>query len=332
MKKVLYVLLGLVALYFILCVFGPGHVKVERSIDINASADAVKAHLADYHFFHEKWSPWTEKDPGMKTIYTGEVGQEGHSIAWESDKKDVGKGSMTYKGTHGDTVMHTLSFEGQGDAKIYHVVVANGDASKATWVMESETPFMFRAIMLFMNMDKMLGPDFEKGLANLKTAMEAMPADATVQYNVQEINWEAKTFYGKKETLSFDKLPAFFGSSYGKIGEALGKAKAQPIGMPKAIFFSFDEKAMITEVAAVMEVANGTKLEGVEKFETPAGKVLKIEYFGAYEKSANAHYAMDAYMKEKGLTQTYVIEDYVTDPGTEKDTAKWQTDIFYLVK
>ncbi|MDF2451811.1 MAG: hypothetical protein K0S26_1315, partial [Bacteroidota bacterium] len=92
------------------------------------------------------------------------------------------------------------------------------------------------------------------------------------------------------------------------------------------------EKTMTTEVAAVMEVANGTKLEGVEKFETPAGKVLKIEYFGAYDKSANAHYAMDAYMKEKGLTQSYVLEEYVTDPGTEKDTAKWQTDIFYLVK
>jgi effector-binding domain-containing protein len=332
MRKILYVLLGLVALYFILCIVGPGHVKVERSIDINASTDLIKAKLADYKFFHESWSPWTEKDPGMKTTYTGEAGKEGHSIAWESDKKDVGKGSMTYNGAHGDTVMHTLSFEGQGDAKIYHVVAANGSASKATWVMESETPFMFRAIMLFMNMDKMLGPDFEKGLSNLKKAIEALPAETTVHYDVTEMNWDAKTFYGKKETLAFDKLAAFFGASYGKIGEALGKAKAQPIGMPKAIYFTFDEKTMTTEVAAVMEVANGTKLEGVEKFETPAGKVLKIEYFGAYDKSANAHYAMDAYMKEKGLTQSYVLEEYVTDPGTEKDTAKWQTDIFYLVK
>lgn len=95
MKKILYVLLGLVALYFILCIVGPAHVKVERSININASADLIKTKLGDYKFFHESWSPWTEKDPGMKTTYTGEAGKEGHSIAWESDKKDVGKGSMT---------------------------------------------------------------------------------------------------------------------------------------------------------------------------------------------------------------------------------------------
>lgn len=333
MKKILYVLIGLVAVYFILCLIGPGHVKVERSIDINTSADAVKAHLADYHFFHEKWSPWTEKDPGMKTTYTGETGKEGHKLAWESDKDEVGHGSMTYKGTYGDTVMHSLHFEGQGDdAKIYHVAAANGAGTKVTWVMESETPFMFRAMMLFMNMDKMIGPDFEKGLAKLKAAMEAMPAEPLAHYDVEEINWEAKTFYGVKGNMSFDKLSAFFGESYGKIGQALGKAKAQPIGQPKAIYFMFDEKTMMTDVAAVMEVTNGTKLEGVEKFETPAAKVLKIAYYGAYEKSGNAHYAMDAYMKEKGLTQSFVLEEYVTDPMTEKDTAKWLTNIYYLVK
>lgn len=332
MKKILYVLLGLVALYLILCLVGPAHVKVERSIDINASADLIKTRLGDYKFFHESWSPWTEKDPGMKTTYTGEAGKEGHSIAWESDKKDVGKGSMSYIGTHGDTVMHTLSFEGQGDAKIYHVISANGTASKATWVMESETPFMFRAMMLFMNMDKMLGPDFEKGLANLKTAMEALPAEPTAHYDIEEMNWDAKTYYGVKAKLAFDKLAAFFGPAYGKIGEAMKKAKAEMKSAPSAIYFSFDEKTMVTDVAAVIEVANGTKLEGVEKFETPAGKVLKIAYYGAYDKVANAHYAMDAYMKEKSLTQSYAIEEYVTDPMTEKDTAKWLTNIFYLVK
>ena len=57
-----------------------------------------------------------------------------------------------------------------------------------------------------------------------------------------------------------------------------------------------------------------------------------IEYFGAYDKSANAHYAMDAYMKEKGITQSLVLEEYANDPMTEKDTAKWQTDIYYRIQ
>lgn len=333
MKKILYVLIGLVVIYVVLCLVGPSQMKIERSIDINASTDLIKSKMADLKFFHETWSPWTEKDPNMKVTYTGQPGQEGSTMAWESDKKDVGKGSMTYKYTHGDTIMESLFFEGQGEAQVYHTVTSNGAMSKVTWTMQNDVPFPFRVMMLFMDIDKMVGPDFEKGLNKLKTALESMPAEASAtHYDVMEMNWEAKTFYGVKEKLAFDKLAEFFGKSYGKIGAALGKAKAQPIGQPKAIYFTFDEKTMMTDVAAVMEVANGTKLEGVEKFETPAGKVLHIEYYGAYDKSANAHYAMDAYMKEKGLTQSYVLEEYVTDPMNEKDTAKWLTNIFYLVK
>lgn len=332
MKKILYVLIGLVAIWLILCLVGPSQIKVERSTDINASADVIRAKIVDLKFFHESWSPWTEKDPNMKVTYKGEIGQAGNSMSWESNNKEVGVGSMTYKYTHGDTIMESLYFEGQGEAQIYHIVASNGEGSKVTWIMQNDVPFYVRFMMLFMNIDKMVGPDFEKGLNKLKTVMESMPASSTVNYEVKEMNWDAKTFYGVKSHLSFDKISDFFGTSYGKIGEALGKAKTQPIGMPKAIYFSFDEKTMMTDVAAVMEVANGTKLEGVEKFETPAGKVLVIEYFGDYNKSANAHYAMDAYMKEKGLTQNFVIEEYANDPMVEKDTAKWQTNIFYLVK
>ncbi len=333
MKKVLYVILGLGILYLILCFVGPSQIRVERSIEIDSPADVIKMKLADYKFFHEAWSPWTEKDPGMKKTYSGDAGTIGHKLSWESDSAEVGKGSMTYNYTSGDTVMHTLYFDGQGDAKIYHLVSPGANGSKVTWVMDNKIPLMARAMMLFMNMDKMLGPDFEKGLGKLKTAIESMPAaQPTANYQVKEMNWEAKTFYGIRGKMEFMKMAAFFGESYGKIGQAIGKAKATPIGAPKAIYFSFDEKTMVGDLAAVMEFANGTKLAGLEKWETPAGKVLLIEYYGSYDKSGNAHYAMDAYMKEKGYTQGTVLEEYVTDPMSEKDTAKWLTNIFYMVK
>ncbi len=331
MKKILYILIGLVFVYLILCLIGPSQISVERSITINAPANVIKSRIIDLKFFHETWSPWTEKDPAMKVTYTGETGKEGNSMAWESKVKEVGNGSMTYMYAHGDTIVELLHFDGHSsDAHIYHIVTSEGNSSKVSWIMQDPCPFAFRAMMLFMNMDKMLGPDFEKGLNKLKVAMESIPTPT--HYDIKEIAWDAKTFYGVKGNMSFDKISAFFGNSYHKIGEALGKAKAQPIGMPKAIYFSFNEKTMMADVAAVMEVANGTKLEGVEKFETPASKVLMIEYFGAYDKSANAHYAMDANMKEKGYTQSSVIEEYANDPMIEKDTAKWQTNIFYLVK
>lgn len=334
MKKILYVLVGLVAVYLILCIAGPSTVKVERSIDIKTSSvEDLQHKLADLKFFHDKWSPWTRRDPNMKTTYTGVCCEPGSSYAWESEKDSVGKGTMTFNKFTTDSVLITLTFDGMGDSKVYYITKPSDNGTiNVTWGMIFDIGFFGRAPMLFMSMDKMIGPDYETGLANLKKEIESMPVATANNYEVKELNWEAKTFYGVKDKLSFDKIGAFFGTSYGKIGEALGKAKAQPIGMPKAIYFTFDEKTMVTDLAAVMEVANGTKLEGVEKFETPASKVLLIEYFGAYDKSANAHYAMDAYMKEKGLTQTFVLEEYANDPMTEKDTAKWQTNIFYLVK
>lgn len=334
MKKILYVIIGIGAIYLIMCLFGPSKIKVERSIDIKTSSiEDLQHHLADFKLFHDKWSPWTKRDPKMKTIYSGECCEPGSSYRWESEVDSVGKGTMTFNKFTPDSVLMTLSFDGMGDNELYFITKPSTDGTiNVTWGVVFDIGFFGRAPMIFINMDKIIGGDYENGLSKLKQEIESMPATSSSNYEVKELNWDAKTFYGVKANLSFDKISAFFGESYAKIGAALGKAKAQPIGMPKAFYFTFDEKAMVTDVAAVMEVANGTKLEGVEKFETPASKVLLIEYFGAYDKSANAHYAMDAYMKEKNLTQSFVLEEYVTDPMTEKDTAKWLTNIYYLIK
>jgi len=333
-KKILYVIIGLFVVYFILCLAGPSQMKVERSIDINASADLIKSKMIDLKFFQETWSPFTEKDPAMKVTYEGETGKEGNKMSWVSDKKEVGIGSMKYKYTHGDTIMESLFFEGQGEAQIFHIVTSNGNASKVTWNMQNSIPFFFRAMMLFMNIDKMVGPDFEKGLSKLKTAMENMPKEVeTASYEIKELDWDVKTYYGIKTTnIAFDKIGPFFGQSYGKIGEALSKAKVQPLMPPKALYFKYDEKNMTCDVAAVIEVANGSKVSGIEKFEFPPSKVLHIAYYGSYEKSANAHYAMDEYMKQKKLIQSAVLEEYVTDPMMEKDTTKWLTNIYYFIK
>ena len=110
------------------------------------------------------------------------------------------------------------------------------------------------------------------------------------------------------------------------------KKAVEPTMAPSAIYFKWDQEKGETDCAAVSCVPNGTKIKGYETFAVPASKVLLIEYYGAYEKSINAHNAMDAYMKANNLPmQTQVIEEYVTDPMHEKDTAKWLTNIFYVL-
>ena len=330
MKKVLYVIIGLVVGYFVLCLFGPKEISVERSIVVNADPALVKTQIGDLKFFQEKWSPWSEKDPNMKVTYMGEMGKTGSGYSWTGNK-EVGSGTMVVTSTEGDSVIQKLSFEGMGDSRTFYAVKPENNASKITWGISFDVGFMGRAMMLFMNMDKMMGADFEKGLTKFKTEIESMPAP-TAEYEVKEVNWDEKTFIGKRGTYTFDKLSSFFGENYPKIFDELDKTKVTPLMAPSAIYFKYDEAKGETDCAAVTCVPKGTNIKGLETFAVPTSRVLQVQYYGAYDKSAQAHLAMDKYIKANNLpTQTHVIEEYVTDPMHEKDTAKWLTNIYYVI-
>lgn len=333
MKKVLYVIIGIAILYLVLCLMGPSQLTIERNVSVNAGANAVNAAIVDHKIFHEKWSPWTEKDPAMKVTYEGEAGQVGHKMSWVSEVKDVGKGSMKIESVSADSVIETLSFEGMGDSKVYFKVKTDNSTTNVIWGMSNKIGFFGRGFMLFMNVDKMVGPDFEKGLSKLKSYVESIPAEPKAfAYEVKEIQWEERTYCGKKETFGTDKLYPFFAENFPKIFADLTKAKLKPSGSPSAIYFKWDTEKNETECAAVACLPKGTVLKGWEKWVIPSSKVLHIEYYGAYNKSMGAHNTMMNYMKEKGFEQSMVIEEYVTDPSTEKDTAKWLSNIFYVLK
>lgn len=172
LKKILIALASIIGLYFILCIIGNSDSRVERMIEINAPAETIKNTLYDFKIFQEQWSPYTKYDPQMKTNYTGTVGERGYKLSWESDKEQAGKGSLTYQYTHGDTIMNTLHFDDFGDSENYYILKQQGEKSQVVWGMYSHTPFMFRAMSLFMSFEEMIAPDFEEGLKNLKKLIE----------------------------------------------------------------------------------------------------------------------------------------------------------------
>ena len=178
-KKILYAILALVVLYFVLCLIGPSSIKVERSASINASAEAVKSQITDYNVFNS-WSPWAEKDTAMKFTVEGQVGTVGHKYAWEGNK-NVGKGTMQLTSIGADTIIEQLDFDGRGISDVYFIFKPEGTATNLTWAIKMNVPFFGRGMMLFFKgqMDKMLGGDFEKGLAKLKSVVEAEPVAKT---------------------------------------------------------------------------------------------------------------------------------------------------------
>lgn len=147
---------------------------VERSRKIAAAPADVFAHVVDLHKW-EHWSPWASMDPNMTKTYEGEAGAVGSTYHWTGNRK-VGEGQMTVTSVEAPSrvaiaLQFMKPFKSESVTEI--LVSADGDGSDVVWRMAGEKTFMVKLMGLIgKNMDKMVGPDFEKGLASLKAVVE----------------------------------------------------------------------------------------------------------------------------------------------------------------
>jgi effector-binding domain-containing protein len=331
-KRTAIVLLVLAVVYLVLCLFGPKEMKVVRTATINAKPEAIMPLLTDLKIFQEKWSPFTEKDPNMSTKYEGAAGTVGHKYSW-SGNDQVKTGSLTLDSISERKVVSTLMFGESMKSKTWQEVESMGDTSKVSWGMYSETPWFMRGMMVFMNMEKMIGPDFDKGLAKLKTLAEENAAKAAPSFTVNEVDFEARTYIGKKDMVTMEGMQEFFGQNFSAIKESMAKAKVEVTGPPTGLYWNWKDSDPKHEMAAAQPAKAGTKeVKGWEKFEIPAAKAVMIDYYGSYDNLAAGHAAIKKYLTEKNLQESVVLEEYVSDPGSEKDPSKWLTKIYYIVK
>lgn len=177
MKKILLgALLVIVLIVLIFCVvvaMQPATYHVERSATINASASAVFAQVNDFHKW-DAWSPWSKLDPAMKTTYEGASSGTGAIYSW-SGNDQVGEGRMTITESRpSDLIKIKLEFIKPFAATnaTTFTFKPQGNQTAVTWTMDGNNNFIGKAASLFMNMDKMVGTDFEKGLAQMKTIAE----------------------------------------------------------------------------------------------------------------------------------------------------------------
>jgi uncharacterized protein YndB with AHSA1/START domain len=167
------VILGLIALVLVLAASRPDAFRVERSISINAAPEKVFGAINDFHRW-TAWSPWEKIDPDMKRSYSGAAAGEGAAYAWEGNNK-VGQGRMEIaQSSPSSRIVIKLDFlkpfEAHNTAEF--TLVPKGGTTVLTWAMYGPQPFVTKVMTLFISMDKMVGKDFEKGLANLKAVAE----------------------------------------------------------------------------------------------------------------------------------------------------------------
>jgi len=147
---------------------------VERKKKIAAAPADVFEHVVDLREW-DNWSPWAAMDPNMEKRYNGEPGTVGSTYRWLGNRK-VGEGQMTV--TEVDTpnrvaidLKFIKPFKSESVTEV--IVGADGDGSEVTWRMTGEHTRMTKIMGIFRSMDKMVGPDFEKGLSSLKSVVES---------------------------------------------------------------------------------------------------------------------------------------------------------------
>jgi hypothetical protein len=126
-----------------------------------------------------------------------------------------------------------------------------------------------------------------------------------------------------------DKLASFLDENTKKLMADLNSNKIEIQGKPSAIYFVWEEKQ--TDVACVACVPKGTKLKGWETWTVPAGKAVTLNTYGPDAGGMAAHNAIGDRMKANNQDQQFVIEEYIVDKS-EKDSTKWQTNIYYILK
>lgn len=176
-KKILLVLAALVVGICVLAAFQPSSFRIERSISVAATPAALFPKLNDLHQTHE-WAPWKEKDPKATYEFSGPAAGVGAAQSW-SGNSDVGAGKQTIvESRPNELVRVKLEFLKPFEAvcESVYTLKPSGQQTVVTWTMTGENDFIGKIFCLFMNQDKMVGGEFEKGLATLKRTSESPAA------------------------------------------------------------------------------------------------------------------------------------------------------------
>ena len=172
-KAIAIIVVVLLAGVLIFAATKPDTFRVQRSSSIKAPPEKIFALINDFHSW-VSWSPYETKDPAMKKTFSGPAGGKGAVYEWDGDK-NVGKGRMEISDTAPPSNV-TIKLDFVKPFEAHNIVVftlePKGDSTGVTWAMQGPVPYVAKIVHVFLDMDSMVGKDFESGLANLKAISE----------------------------------------------------------------------------------------------------------------------------------------------------------------
>jgi effector-binding domain-containing protein len=327
LKWILIVVAGIIVLYLLVAVVAPKTFRVERKITINTTPQAVFDVISSFQKW-EPWSPWLQLDSTIKNTYTGPVSGVGNKSSWTSKKS--GNGSMEIMEAVPAKYMGSkITIEGFNSFASHFTLTEVAGGTEVSWVDSGGYPFIW-APFSYMS-EKMMSPDLEHGLANLKKYMESLPPTWKLgEFKVDEL--PSQIILAIKDSCPASELGTKFGPMYGEIGAVMKKNKLDFAGPVMSYYYSYSPEKTVFEPA--IPIAKVVKGEGRVMCRT-TGKVkaVSVSFFGDYQYLSKAWMAINDYIKANKLEQNGTPwEVYITDPTTVKDKLEIETKINIPVK
>ncbi len=314
--------IGVLALAVLLAVIGlvlPGRAHVERAVEI-AAPPATVFEYVDGMRATQAWSPWLAQEPKAERRFTGPEVGPGSRLEWSGRK--IGRGSQTIIAAQPySKVTSKLAWGGGSPAVVTFTITPAGEGSRVNWALDSDLGWNPVARWFGLFFDRLVGPDFEHGLANLRKVAEAAPrADlAAAQIKLVELTPQTIAYVPGQSSLNAHDLSAAFAAAFGQDQQFLTANNLKPAGFPLAITVAYDPKANryayeagIPFTGTAPAQANGP----VQVEQTYGGTAVQAIHVGSYDQTAGTYAAIDLYLRIHHLEQAgRSWEEYVSDPG-----------------
>lgn len=333
-KIIVWIIAGLIFLLLIVSFLLPSGVHVERSVMVRTTSSKAFKKLADVTSW-KTWSPWFQADTSIQWTQVGTSGQPGHGFNWKSSKEDLGEGSVIFTGLYPDTLLATeTTFGKMGITTMNFHIRPQGEEVQIIWEMESKgdkVPLWIQPLAryFYLFMDRMAGPDFEHGLANLKTALESDPTLYIGDFEGEYRDFPEITFIGIREWVQDTAAGHWMSSKFSQLNDVLKSKSLIPIGVPFTIHYAASNgKADLEAAYTIATPANS--LEGFHQGTIGPMHALVVKNFGSYQQLPAVYSQAFQFISQNGKRLTGPpVEYYFTDPVIQPDTAQWYTEVVF---
>ena len=290
MRLLKLLLLALVVLLVLLAGIGlalPRQVHVERSTSIDAPAATIFALVDGFSMFNQ-WSPWYGLDPSAQYIFKGPARGVGARMTWRGDSETVGSGSQEIiESRPFERVRSSLDFGFQGTATSQFTLTPQGGRTKVTWGLDTDLGLNPVSRYFGLVFDRMIGPDYEKGLLGLKKLAESLPKSDFSDLKVEEVTLQPAVVAYLSGSCGTDEqeITRSLAASYAKVEKFMAAHKLKQAAAPISINNKWDAAGYEFEAAIPLDRPPEDPIPAdslVQIKQTYSGKALRAAHRGSY--------------------------------------------------